>query len=296
MKLTNKFSLPSTFINVIKRPQYSKGDCHISATELLNSPRIVQLKHKHWEELEQDASEMVWQLFGSAVHGILEHGKDDHHIVEERLFTEIDGWKISGALDLQEVYEPGIQVSDYKVTGVWSVKNEKQDWHKQLNVYGWLVEYVKNIPVTKLSIIAIIRDWSAREAATQESYPQAPIVTIDIPLWSFEERMLYIKSRIALHSDAYFANYTDSELAPCTPEEMWEKPASFAVKKEGGLRAKSVHKTLEEATAALPTKGVYTIEERKGERTRCDKYCQVSKFCDQYQTYLMEKEHDDQPE
>jgi len=296
MKLTNKFSLPSTFINVIKRPQYSKGDCHISATELLNSPRIVQLKHKHWDDLEQDASEMVWQLFGSAVHGILEHGKDAHHIVEERLFTEIDGWKISGALDLQEVYEPGIQVSDYKVTGVWSVKNEKQDWHKQLNVYGWLVEYVKNIPVTKLSIIAIIRDWSAREAATQESYPQAPIVTIDIPLWSFEERMAYIKSRIALHSDAYFANHTDGELAECTPEEMWQKPASFAVKKEGGLRAKSVHKTLEEATAALPTKGVYTIEERKGERTRCEKYCQVSKFCNQYQTYLMEKEHDDQSE
>ena len=52
MKLTNKFDLPQTFINVIKRPTYTKGDSHISVTELLNSPQIVSLKHKHWDDLE----------------------------------------------------------------------------------------------------------------------------------------------------------------------------------------------------------------------------------------------------
>ena len=50
MKLTNKFDLPATFVNVIKRPQYTKGDAQISATEILNSPQIVQLKRKHFEE------------------------------------------------------------------------------------------------------------------------------------------------------------------------------------------------------------------------------------------------------
>ena len=70
MKLTNKFNLPQTFVNVIQRPTYSKGKAHISATEIINSPRIVQLKKKHWEDIEQDASEMVWSLFGSAVHNI----------------------------------------------------------------------------------------------------------------------------------------------------------------------------------------------------------------------------------
>ena len=126
MKLTNKFNLPQTFVNVIKRPQYTKGDSQISATEIINSPRIVQLKAKHWDDIEQDASEMVWSLFGSAVHGILEHGKDDHHIVEERLFCEFEGWKISGAIDLQEVEEDGIIVSDYKVhcPGLGSARRE----------------------------------------------------------------------------------------------------------------------------------------------------------------------------
>ncbi len=93
MKLTNNFNLPDTFVNVIQRPQYTKGDSQISATEILNSPRIVQLKRKHWDELTEDASDMVWSLFGSAVHNILQHGKDDHHIVEERIFTEFHGWK-----------------------------------------------------------------------------------------------------------------------------------------------------------------------------------------------------------
>mgnify|MGYP003704311211 CR=1 FL=1 len=93
MKLTNKFNLPETIINVIKRPRYDKGDSQISATEILNSPRIVQLKRKHWDELEQDASEMVWSLFGSAVHEIMQHGKSDHHIVEERLHTVFQNWQ-----------------------------------------------------------------------------------------------------------------------------------------------------------------------------------------------------------
>ena len=289
MKLTNKFNLPQTFVNVITRPTYTKGKSNISATELLNSPRIVQLKRKHWDDIEQDASEMVWSLFGSACHAILEHGKDDHHIVEERLFAEIDDWHISGAIDLQEVYEDGITVSDYKVTGAWAVMNEKQDWHNQLNIYAWFVEYVKKVPVKKLQIIAIIRDWAAREVGRREGYPESPIATIDIPVWSMEERTAYVRSRIALHNEAFFEAETGGEIRECTPEEMWEKPTMYAVKKEGGVRAKSVHSNREEAEAALPAKG-YFIEVREGDRTRCANYCQVAKFCNQYQEYLSTKQ------
>lgn len=287
MKLTNKFGLPQTFVNVIQRPTYTKGKANISVTELLNSPRIVQLKRKHWDEIETDASEMVWALFGSAVHNILEHGKDDHHIVEERIFAEHEGWKLSGAIDLQEVEEDGIIISDYKVTGAWSVMNEKQDWHNQLNIYAWLVEKVKQQPVKKLQIIAIVRDWSARDTA-KEGYPSSPIATIDIPLWPMEQREEYINQRIHLHSAAYFDSETDGEIAQCTPDEMWEKPEKFAVKKEGGARAKSLHDSRDEAEIALPPKG-YFIEHRPGSRTRCESYCQVSAFCSQYQTYLKEK-------
>jgi hypothetical protein len=70
---------------------------------------------------------------------------------------------------------------------------------------------------------------------------------------------------------------------------MWEKPTSYAIKKDGGVRAKSVHKTLEEAQEALSTLKGYSLEVREGERTRCEKYCQVSGFCSQYKTYLETK-------
>jgi hypothetical protein len=289
MKFTNKFNLPQTFVNVIHRPTYSKGKAHISATEIISSPRIVQLKHKHWDDIEQDASEMVWSLFGSAVHNILEHGKGDNHVVEERLHTEFDGWHISGAIDLQETEADGsITVSDYKVTGAWAVMNEKDDWHRQLNIYAWMVEHIKKKPVGKLQIIAIIRDWSARDAQAKETYPQSPVATIDIPLWDYETREDFISRRIHKHAEAMFEMETGGDMANCSSEEMWEKPTTYAIKKEGGARAKSVHKTLEEAEAVL-TKG-YILEVREGERTRCEKYCQVSQFCSQYTEYLSTKE------
>ena len=293
MKITNFHSLPESIISALHRPTYSKGDAHISCTELLNSPRIVQLKRKHWEDIEQDASEMVWQLFGSAIHHILEHGKGDNHIIEERLFAEFSGWVLSGAIDLQTVTPEGIEISDYKTTSAWAVMNEKADWTHQLNIYAHLVEKVKKIPVTGLSIVAIIRDWSAREAQ-KETYPQAPIVTIPIKLWSPEEREAFIQSRLTAHSSAMFEADTEGTLPECSPEEMWEKPSTWAIKKEGGVRAKSVHSTKEEAELNL-AKG-YFIEHRPGERTRCKSFCQVSKFCSQHQTYLKENQSVDQPD
>jgi len=230
---------------------------------------------------------MVWSLFGTALHNILEHGKGDNHIVEERVFADVDGMKISGAIDLQEVEEDGVILSDYKTTSAWVVMNEKDDWHNQLNCYAYLLYKAKGVTVKKLQIVAIVRDWSARDAKAKETYPQAPIVVIDIPLWSFEKIEQYVKTRIGLHTEALFDSDTDEEMAECTPDEMWEKPTTYAVKKDGGVRAKSVHATFQEATMALPPSG-YKIEVREGERTRCANYCQVNQFCSQYQTFLKE--------
>jgi hypothetical protein len=290
MKITNKFNIPQTFMNVLDRPTYSKGKAHLSVTQLLNSPKIVALTKKFEDELESDAADMVWSLFGSAVHNILEHGKDEHHIVEQRLHKEYDGWHISGAIDLQILNPEGIDVKDYKTTSAWAVMNEKIDWENQLNMYAGLVEDVKEVPVTSVGIVAIIRDWSRREAGTREGYPEAPIKEIPIRLWTKEERNAYISSRVALHSACDFALETDGALPDCTPAEMWEKPNVWAVRKTGGKRAHSLYETEDLANAALTELGkAYEIEVRKGERTRCNNFCPVSTWCNQYQTYLKEQ-------
>lgn len=286
MKLTNKYNLPQTFVNVLNRPTYTKGKAHLSATEIINSPRIVQLKKIHWDNLEEDVADKVWAIFGTAIHAVLELGKDDHHIIEQRLHANVDGWDISGAIDLQRVEDDGIIVADYKTTGAWAVMNEKSDWEQQLNIYAWLVEKVKKVPVKKVEIIAIIRDWSRRDAQVKEGYPEAPIKVIDVPLWTFAQRENFIKERIQLHSNALFAAETSDDLPECSPSEMWEKPAFWAVRKIGNKRATAVFDTEDKALAKIEELGKgYEIEFRPGERTRCANFCQVRDFCGQWKEY-----------
>ena len=94
-----------------------------------------------------------------------------------------------------------------------------------------------------------------------------------------------------MHSECDFAMETDGNLPDCTPEEMWEKPAVWAVTKIGGKRAHSLYETAEQAIAACTELGdKYEVIERKGERTRCESYCPVSTWCNQYQTYMKERE------
>lgn len=287
MKFTNKFNIPQTFVNVVDRPTYSKGKAHLSVTQLINSPKIVALTKKFDHELEQDVSDMVWSIFGSAVHSILEHGKDENHRIEERLHVELDGWRISGAIDLQVIHpDSSISIKDYKTTSVWAVMNEKAEWEEQLNIYAWLVETVKSAPVKDIGIVAIIRDWSRRDAANKEGYPEAPIKELPIKLWSYEEREEFIKKRIHEHAACDFAMETDDELPKCTPAEMWEKPTVYAVTKKGNVRAKSLHETPEKAEEAAASLGKdYEVIVRPGERTRCANFCLVSTYCQQWRDY-----------
>lgn len=287
MKLTNKYGLPQTIVNVVNRPTYTKGKAHLSVTEALSSPRIVQLRKRHWDELEEDVADKVWAIFGTAVHSVLEHGKDDDHVIEQRIHSEVDGWHISGAVDLQRIEPDGITISDYKTTGAWAVMNEKAEWEQQLNIYAWLIEKEKKMPVKKVEIVAIIRDWSRRDAQTKSGYPEAPIKVIDVKLWPYEVREEFIRDRVHAHSDAYMSSEMDEDLPACTPEDMWEKPTVWAIKKTGNIRAKTLCDTAEEAEAKLAELGKgHEIEVRPGERTRCANFCQVSGFCSQHKEYL----------
>ena len=290
MIITNKYNLPKTFLNICERPTYTKGKAHISATGLLAAPRLARLKEIYDDKIVTDVSDMIWSIFGTAVHNILEQGKDENHIVEQRLHAELDGWHISGAIDLQITREDGIEINDYKTVGVWSVMNEKIEWEQQLNVYAWLVETVKKMPVTELKIIAIIRDWNRRDAQSRPGYPEAQVATIPVQLWPYEQRESVIRDRIHLHSEALFASETGEELPDCSPEDCWEKPTTYAIKKDGAMRAKSVHTSLSEAEVALEKSGKgYALEVREGDRTRCASFCPVAQFCTQYQSYLEEK-------
>lgn len=291
MRYTNKYNLPETIVRALhrKNAEYSKGPAHRSCTQLIVPPRIDLLRKKHFAEMVKDVSDEWWSLLGSAVHHILELGANDFQVAEERLYVEVDGWVISGALDCQtHVDETGIHVEDYKVTAAYNVTKGQEDdeakreWVEQMNIQAYLVETSKKMKVNDISIIAIIRDWQRKKAAYDSSYPQSPIVRYPLPLWPMEEREKFILERILIHRNAEMNAALGLPLPDCTPYERWERGSSFAVTKSGAKRATAVFNTEEEATADLAGRGAgYEIVHRPGQSVRCD-HCGVSEWCDQY--------------
>jgi hypothetical protein len=71
---------------------------------------------------------------------------------------------------------------------------------------------------------------------------------------------------------------------------MWEKATTYAVKKIGGIKARNVCATQEEAAGKIAEYGKdYEIEVRPGERTRCANFCSVRDFCSQWKEYEAQK-------
>ena len=295
MKITNKFGMPKPFVDFARNDKYSKGKADISVTTLIDSPRVRIMKEQYHEKLEVDAVDMIWALFGTAVHSVLESSKQSENILtEERLYSEIDGWVLSGALDRQEIFDNQIHIIDYKVTSVWSVIYGKPEWEKQLNSYAYLVDD-KNAfgkkRVTKLKICAILRDWNRRESQRKPEYPKAPIVFVDIPLWSYEDRLNYLKERMSKHQEAQILFDVNNKFPLCTNEDRWRKENSWALKKKKLKRAIKVFSDEQSAINfqkdymehRLHPSDATEIEFRGGEFTRCDgNYCSVAEFCDQY--------------
>lgn len=235
MEITNKHNLPEVFRRFAVADKYSRGGARKSITQLIDSPRVDALKRQHWDEIEVDVSERIWALLGTAVHAILEEATPEYQIAEERLFAEHSGWTISGGIDNQEAdtqvtkNQKGYTVTDYKVTTAYVVKSQKPIWKYQLNSYAYLLRKAKNIKVTKLQIVAIVRDWSRNKAEQNEEYPQAPIVVVDIPVWGEEQQDKFVADRIDLHQETEIRSMVDEPLPECSAEERWQDPAMYAV-------------------------------------------------------------------
>jgi hypothetical protein len=293
MKVTNKFGVPETLVSLANREYYSKGKADYSVTEIISPPRIQALRKRHYKEMEQDVSDMLWSMLGSALHVVAERSQTDGHITEERLFTEVDGVTLSGAIDLQKVTDTGIIITDYKFTSAWSLRQDKMDWQAQQNIYAWMVQKEKKIPVEAVQICALIRDWSRREAQNKSDYPQAPIQVVELPLWSYERTEEYVQERIHQHREAKVKADWNEALPLCNDEDKWMRPTVYAVKKEGRKTAIKLFEVKDEADV-LAEKEKGFVEIRKGEAVRCSgNYCGVSKWCDQYQSELKSTQQED---
>ena len=298
MNVTNKHCLDERWLKLYEYYTHDKGDSHYSITQLLNPPQLEALKIIHKEHLTIDISDQIASILGSMMHEKLYDisDKNSDSIEEERLYLTINGIRFSGQPDRVFKTKRGWTIGDWKQTSAYAVMKPKKEWEEQLNCYAYLLKHGSNadgfdynIDVSSLEITAVIKDWKRRDAQTRHDYPQAQVVNIPVPLWSEKEQLRFITDRLNTHAD-YTVNLRGGgevlfEHVACSDEERWANGGGFAVMKAGRKTAVRVFNNKDKATSYIAEsnfkKDLY-IEERERTYIRCENYCEVSQFCDQF--------------
>jgi hypothetical protein len=247
---------------------------------------------RHWDELEEDASDHFYAVFGSAVHSILEEEGADE-FTEEFVFYETDGVVVTGRVDNYNM-RTGV-ISDYKSVSVWKIKfRDFEEWRKQGLIYAWLL--IKNgFEVKTCRFVAIIKDHSKRDAKRDSSYPKKPVYVheFEVTPEGLEEIEAFIRDKVSEYKQ--YRNAADDDIPPCTPEQRWDKPTKYAVKKEGRKTAIRVMDTQEDADKLAAGLGKnHYVETRPGEATRCMDYCSCAVFCNYYRDNVAAAEAQDE--
>ena len=286
MKITNKLNLPEPFVRAVSEKTYDNQGSWRTVTELIGPPKIAALKRRHDDEIETDASELVYTFQGEAAHALVERAAktmcEEGWLSEQRLFEEVQGKKVSGAYDL---FHPGTgELIDVKNSTGYKGKGGEapKEWVEQTNLLAHFLRKQGHV-VNKIQVLLLIRDHSKMEAMRDPDYPQYPVTYLSVPIWSDEACKQFLEERVRLHLLA-----ETTEVA-CSPEDRWAKPTIWAIKKKGQSRAITggLYAVEEKAKEKLAELGPgHEIEYRPGINVRCKAYCPVAKFCAQYQNTL----------
>lgn len=294
MRLTNRLGLPQSIVNAVSRDNYTRGNANISCTSLVGPARKLMLERVHGDELTEDVADRIFALFGQIMHGILQR-HDDSAMTEERLYIVRHGWTISGQFDRLLVEEG--HLSDYKASSTYSIKEgAKFEWVAQANIYATMLRE-KGFAINKADNVVVLRDWQKSKAQHDPHYPQGPVAILPVELWTPDRCEQYILDRLTAHSNAQHV------LPLCTAEERWERPAKYALVKEGNAKATSLHDTQLDAEISMtreiaadiakrlakrktPPKEPLTpisfrVDARPAEQVRCKDYCSARPCCAQ---------------
>jgi len=301
MKITNRNNLPEVFERYSQRNPYVMGEADYSVTTLIDSPRINHLRGAHRSDLTEDVSDQIMSLLGTAVHSILEAGAGPMDIVEKRMFAKVSDKVITGQIDLMRPLPDasGYILCDYKTTSGFSLLKEplgKDSWHQQLNMYAEIAR-VNGFKVKGLEVVAVIRDWSLSGVKRHPKYPKAAVQVIDIPIWDQEKIIPYMNQRVEAHRA--------EDVPQCSSSERWERLGVYAVHTvatpgsakaaafgDGHIskRALRLFETRRDADKFVcdeekkqknMTKE-FTIVQRPSTQIRCESYCSVSEYCEQW--------------
>lgn len=286
MKITNSLGLPQPFVSAAES-DYRYKEKRYSVGSLNKGVRQSILERRHADEISQDAADMVWAIFGTAVHKVLEEAQEtDTQLKENWISAELpNGYTISGIFDLYD--DSTGTVTDYKTVSVWKViKGDWEDYRTQVLAYCWILRQM-GFDARRGEIVALIKDHSKTKAKTEADYPNYPVF---IKRFNFGDRDFdEIEQRILDRFKEIEAaeKLPDEELPICTPEERWSSGDVYAVVKVGNKRAAKLHDTLDDAIKDAEFRRQQTgkeheIQFRPGKDARCLDYCSCCEFCNHY--------------
>lgn len=262
-------------INTASKAHQHRGGGWRSVTELINPAWQAKLKREHHEAVKavQAQSVNVWALFGTATHHLLEMAaQHDHTLTPEVFVSHLFGDRaITGTADLMYRDNDKTVLCDWKTVSVWTIiyGDRIAEWTAQLNIYRYMLAKEHKLDIDRLEVCALIKDWNRTKALHDSSYPQSDRVVIPLEVWSDEQTEEYVYNRIGAHETA-------SE--PCSAEERWAKPSTYAVLKKGRKTALRVLHSAEDAEQWMRDNGGDEIEHREGDQyVRCRDYCDCGK-------------------
>ena len=287
----------------MERKRYSSSGDY-SVTALISPPRIVALRKRYKDAIEQPLSSVVAAMYGTAVHEYFEKYLKKWvkftgyggYTFEEEVSAKINGRTVTGRYDIRD----NKVLTDLKTCKVWKKVFDPEfvEWTQQQNLYAYLLRVSRGIRVEKLNILAFYKDWEERamirNSKGSTEYPKTQIEEIELEQWEPEVQENYCYRRLGLHADC--ESLSDSDLPECTREERWERfpdgeQVQFAIMKtpKSKRAVRVVKTTLDDAYKVASTiKGITKesfIEVRYAKRTRCEDWCAVNEFCNTYQKY-----------
>lgn len=293
MKITNELNLPQPFVSAAES-EHRYTPKRYSATAVLKGVREAILQRRHDDEIEQDAADMVWAVFGSAVHSILENSQEtDSQLKENYLVVDMpNGYQLSGIFDLYD--DATGTVTDYKTASTWKVIfGNYSDWRKQVLIYVWMLRQI-GFPARTGQIVAMLKDHKKSEVIRKADYPKHPVVVVqfDFTLEEIEKCGEWLKERFEAIEQA--EKLPDDELPVCTEEDRWRRPDKYAVVKKGRKTAVRVYDSEFEANEraqmenAQAGKDLFSVEFRPGSDPKCENYCSACEFCNYYHEHVKE--------
>lgn len=289
----------------MERERYSSSGDY-SVTEIIDPPRLVRLRKRYGSEVIQPLSAVIPSMIGTAVHEYFEKYlkkwifKTGYggYTFEEQVETEVCGRKLSGRYDIRDNRD----LIDIKTCKVWKkvFDPDLKEWTQQQNCYAYLIRESRNINIQRLLITAIYKDWQEGQSLRNKDYPNDQVEEYELTKWQHEQTKKFIEDRMMLHIAA--EDLPDDKLPACTREERWERfqgghQIEYAIMKNSkSNRAMKLIKTnIEDAfTEAQSMKGITKdsfIEVRYAQRTRCEKWCSVKDYCNDYKSYAAAKQN-----